>query len=249
VWDPSNDGIDNDGDGAVDDDDTGLQTGDLLGPEVRIYGLIDINHTGERPLQTLMPRNHHPDSYGMLRWGPNNERGRPSSEGNTLLAQGPRDSIGDLLRMDTLSLGPARGIGSFGTVPGNWVNNFKYISSYNLYTGSPYRWGYGVYRGQDDDGDGIVDERDERDYLFTQMANFMTTRDSTFTIEVVTQLTEPPYYQEFPQPTYKVDRVHAEKHLILLVDRSTTLRVAADGSCDFTGPIRILAKRWARPRH
>jgi len=77
----------------------------------------------------------------------------------------------------------------------------------------------------------------------------MTTRSHTFTIEVVTQLTEPPYYQQFPLETYKVNEVYAEKHLILLVDRSTTLRIAGDGSCDFTGPIRILAKRWARPRH
>ncbi|HUV38567.1 MAG TPA: hypothetical protein VMY39_03090, partial [Planctomycetota bacterium] len=35
VWDPSNDGIDNDGDGAVDDEDTGNQAGDRCGPEVR----------------------------------------------------------------------------------------------------------------------------------------------------------------------------------------------------------------------
>ena len=248
VWDPSNDGIDNDGDGMVDDGDSGHQAGDLLGPEVRVYGLIDVNQAGVRPLQTLMPGDRHINTYIFQRWGGNNERGRPSSEGNTLLAMGPRDSIGDLLRMDLLSLGPGRTIGGFGTVPGDWKNNFKYISSYNLYTGNPYRWGYGLYKGYDDDGDGIVDERDERDYLFTQMANFITTRAHTFTVEIVAQLTEPPYYQEYTRPTYKVDRVHAEKHLILLVDRSTTLRIAADGSCDFTGPIRILAKRWGQPR-
>ena len=80
------------------------------------------------------------------------------------------------------------------------------------------------------------------------MANFITTRDHTFTIEIVTQLTDPPYYQEFGTPTYKVKEVHAQKHLILLVDRSTTLRVGADGSCDFTGPIRILAERWGHAR-
>jgi len=246
VLDPSNDGIDNDGDGKSDDDDTGLQAGDRLGPEVRIYGLIDINQTSNRGFHTLMPGDRHsPSVYTALRWGPNFER-----LGTASCDMGPRESIGDILRKDHLNFAPGSLMGGFGG------GGFGYCSSVNLTTSTGdtssdtnYRnCGFGPYYGYDDDGDGLVDERDERDYLFTQVANFITTRDHTFTIEIVTQLTDPPYYQEFGTPTYKVKEVHAQKHLILLVDRSTTLRVGADGSCDFTGPIRILAERWGHAR-
>ena len=53
VTDPSMDGIDNDGDGKTDSDDTGSQTGDFDGPEYRIPGLINVNTASVEVLASL----------------------------------------------------------------------------------------------------------------------------------------------------------------------------------------------------
>ncbi|HUU42760.1 MAG TPA: hypothetical protein VMX57_03215, partial [Planctomycetota bacterium] len=244
VWDPMHDGVDNDGDGSVDEADTGRQAGDLWGPEVRVYGVIDVNHTSVRAFQTLMPEYRHPSSYLINTYGQNRERSHAVHVNESWVCYGPRESIGDLLRLDDLRSSPGDAMGGFGWAPSD------YVSSVNLVDVPGENWGWGPYRGYDDDLDGIVDERDERDFWFTQMANFMTTRDHTFTIEIVTELTDPPYYpgRKYYRGAYKVDTVHANKRLILMVDRSTTLRIDADGRCDFTGPMRVLARRWGHDR-
>ncbi|KKL26146.1 hypothetical protein LCGC14_2398220, partial [marine sediment metagenome] len=53
ITDPSMDGIDNDGDDDIDSADTGLQTGDIDGPEYRIHGLINVNTASTKVLQSL----------------------------------------------------------------------------------------------------------------------------------------------------------------------------------------------------
>ena len=246
VWDPMHDGVDNDGDGAVDEDDTGYQRNDRLGPEVRVYGVIDMNHAPRRVVACFWPGPLVPYLYYVQCHGLHLERGIA-----TWVAQGPRDTIGDMNRLDGLHGWPGGWMGELGW---NWTT---YVSSMNLSTTSTTRWGYGKWMWYDDDRDGIIDERDERDFFFTQAANFMTTRSHTFTIEVVAQTTDPPYY---PGPdrrrSYNTRRVYTDKHLILLVDRSTTLRIKKEmvngneelGPCDFTGPVRVLARRWAHQR-
>ena len=53
VTDPSMDSIDNDGDEDEDASDTGLQAGDLDGPEYRIPGLINVNTADKEVLLSL----------------------------------------------------------------------------------------------------------------------------------------------------------------------------------------------------
>ena len=51
---PHADGLDNDGDGAIDLADTGSQPGDRYGPEVRVPGQINVNTAGEEVLGCLV---------------------------------------------------------------------------------------------------------------------------------------------------------------------------------------------------
>ena len=245
VWDPMHDGIDNDRDGAIDEADTGCQAGDLGGPEVRVYGTIDVNHCGGRILATLWPGQRVPAVYGLQDHGVNRERAHSTHVSSDWVCYGPRDSIGDMLLIDDVMLHPGSDLGRFTTGGSAGV---VYKSSRNLTTGN--YWGSGMYGGYDDDGDGITDERDERDFWFTQAANFMTTRSNTFTIEIVAQIAEAPYYpgRKFRRGAYKSLRVYSQKHLILLADRSSTLRIDPYGRCDFTGPVRVLARRWGHER-
>ena len=247
VWDPMHDGIDNDRDGAVDEADTGYQAGDRLGPEIRVYGTIDVNHCASRILATLWPGERVPPVYVTQRYGVNTERAHSTHETwFDAHVSDPHDSIGDMLRMDDLTTRGGAWMGTFtngGSRPPN-----VYKSSRNLTTGN--YWGAGMYSRYDDDGDGITDERDERDFWFTQAANFMTTRSNTFTIEIVAQVAKAPYYpgRKFRRGAYRSDRIYAQKHLILLADRSSTLRIESNGRCDFTGPVRVLARRWGHER-
>ena len=244
VWDPMHDGVDNDGDGAIDEADTGRQDGDLWGPEVRVYGLIDVNHASMRAIETLMPGDVHPRTSDIAGFGPSTERGQANHVSSNWHCMGPRESIGDMLRMDDLHAGAGARLSCWPA----WSPS-DYISSRNLHDGSGH-WGVGMYRNHDDDKDGIVDERDERDFWFTQIANYLTTRDHTLTIEIVVQMTDPPFHpgKKYVRGAYKVRNVYSNKHLILLVDRSTTLRIDPGGRCDFTGPMRILARRWGHDR-
>jgi len=103
----------------------------------------------------------------------------------------------------------------------------------------------------DDDGDQKIDERDEGDAIFTWYANLFTTRNSVFTIEIIAELTEPPYHPGYTMTqhrSYTVNSsdIHARKHLLAVLDRSDTLHVASNGECDFTRPVKVLVLRWAQ---
>jgi len=99
---------------------------------------------------------------------------------------------------------------------------------------------YGADHG-DDDGDGIADERDERDMVFTWVANYLTTRANVFEIDVNARVCQPYYHpgRKLPYHSYKSHREFARKQLIGILDRSTILRVNPNGTCDFTGPVEI----------
>ncbi|HUV39104.1 MAG TPA: hypothetical protein VMY39_05790 [Planctomycetota bacterium] len=251
VRDPMNDGVDNDGDGAIDAEDTGRQPGDLWGPEVRVFGLVDINHVGVRVLATTIPDYRVPSLRTILSsyYGPQRERNHANWAGHDGGAMGPWESIGQILMWDDMIRNPGITMGHFT----NWKYKTApvYVSTVNLCGKTEEdHWGTGYCPGIDDDGDGIVDDRDERDFFFMHAANFLTTRSNTFTVEIVTQIVDAPKWpgKNHHRGYYQTDFVHSEKHLILLLDRSTTLRFNPDGSCDFTGPMRIHARRWGHER-
>ena len=236
VWDPSNDGIDNDGDGAVDDEDTGLQAGDKGGPEVRVFGLLDLNQIPTEVWATVWPDNRvvrganksgYPLYFAMMM----RQTQRESSYSEGI---GPFETIGDLIRADSIN-----------RYPGLWLSG----SWWGPGAGSLDEAGFmdsGTSTHRDDDGDGIYDERDERDMMFTWMANYFTTRDNVFEIDVNTQLCEPPYYPmrggaqvQLPFKAYRSARGYARKQVLGILDRSTCLRVKPDRTCDFTGPVQV----------
>jgi hypothetical protein len=211
VWDPSNDGIDNDGDGAIDDDDTGCQPGDKGGPEVRVFGKFDLNLLSSYVMTMAFPDDEMLRQHGgklpnlsVITYYSYSQRGSGCS--------GPFETIGDLVRSDNLTSAPS-----------------SVICGYGL----------SLYSGTDDDGDGITDERDERDLIFTWISNYYTTRSSVFEVDLNVQLCEPPYYPDkwLPFRAYRTRRTYARKQLLGILDRSTALRVAPDGTCDFSGPI------------
>jgi len=235
TWDPSNDGIDNDGDGAIDDDDTGLQDGDRCGPEVRVFGKIDINMVSPEVMTTVFPDDDVLRRHGGLLcnlWyisyaGRSGQR----MAGNYHIGYGPFETIGDFMRVDTIT-----------PYPGALLCG---MSWYNFVSGSP-QWTVdfgdgGIASGVDDDGDGVIDERDERDMIFTWISNHFTTRDNVFEVDINAQTCSPPFYpgRKLPYPVYKTKQAHARKQLIGILDRSTILRVASDGRCDFTGPVEV----------
>ena len=262
AWDPMHDGIDNDGDGAIDEADTGSQSGDLCGPEVRVYGTIDINHAGVRCIGTTLTDHRIPPLRTILSsyYGPYRERNHETHKDidTDSGCMGPWDSIGQILLWDDMLTNPGYTMGHFKWFDATSRNNPAYCSTANLVGEKGYEnWGTGICPGVDDDGDGITDERDERDLYFTQAANYLTTRCHTFTVEIVTQLSDPPYYpgKNYHRGAYKITSnygyeylPYAQRHLLLLADRSTTLRVGPNGSCDFTGPVRVLARRWSHER-
>ena len=101
----------------------------------------------------------------------------------------------------------------------------------------------------DEDQDGIYNERDERDMVFTWIANHVTTRNNVFSIDGTAQLSAPPYYQKgsnnqpLPFKTYRCRNEYSHKKLLGVLDRSTCLRIRSDGTCDFTGPIDVRLMR------
>ena len=151
---------------------------------------------------------------------------------------GPLETIGDLLRADYHQpLSRHSGCAGTGGDPvAGALSEYGFARFIQYVDAVP----------GDDDGDGIYDERDERDMMFTWMANYFTTRDNVFEIDVKAQLCEPPYY-----PTRSGAQVHcrssptrpsaayARKQVLGILDRSTCLRVKPDRTCDFTGPVEV----------
>jgi hypothetical protein len=143
---------------------------------------------------------------------------------------GPFETIGDFIRADALSPYPATLF-----CGGSWWDTQSWKVTLN-----PFQE-YGISQGADDDGDGILDERDERDMVFTWIANHFTTRANVFDVDVSAEICDPPFYpgKKLPFPVSRSRREHARKQLLAILDRSTTLRVSSDGRCDFTGPVEV----------
>jgi len=264
VWDPSNDGIDNDGDGAIDDADTGLQAGDKCGPEVQIYGLVDLNQAPQLAVQMMLPDNKYVRG-GSLNAGGDLYAGMTafsaditSSRGTTRMAQaldwGPFETIGDLLRADPIFCSP----GVYFSCEKTYYNSNQGgaatiaetgIISAKITNGSVYA--PGLTAAADDDGDGIYDERDERDMVFGWASNYFTTRSGIFDIDIVVDTCAPPYYPnqngtplKLPLRAYKSNNVFSRKQALGILDRSTCLRVLPNGTCDFSGPVEVRMLRF-----
>jgi hypothetical protein len=241
VWDPSNDGIDNDGDGAVDDEDTGCQPSDKAGPEVRVFGMLDLNQISEPVWATVWPDNKdvraaNQQGYPIRFMYMMRQAERKSSYNEGI---GPFETIGDLLRADDIN-----------RYPGLWLSGGWWGPG----AGALPEGGFRIYNKPtafDNDGDGITDERDERDMIFTWIANFLTTRANVFGMEVHVDLCEPPDYPKrggvpvrLPYKACATSRVYARKQALGILDRSTCLRIGPDGECDFTGPVEMRMFRF-----
>jgi len=243
VWDPSNDGIDNDGDGAIDDDDTGHQAGDKGGPEIRVFGRVDLNMCSQAALSMVWADS--PESTGLClrrHFGPTEAMcGIPQARCDQRRSQdfygyGPFETVGDLLRADLPT--PFPGL----TLAGGYL----YYGDFNLWRSGTNKFPESGMAGtsggeKDEDGDGIFGERDERDMLFTWVANHFTTRANVFQVDLNVEICEPPYYpgRKLPFKVSKTKRSFARKQFLIIMDRSTVLRVNPDGTCDFTGPVQV----------
>ena len=77
--------------------------------------------------------------------------------------------------------------------------------------------------------------------LFTWLSNHITTRANVFSFDLSVQICDPPYYPgaEYPFKAYKVNQGYSRKQILGALDRSTTLRVKPDGSCDFNGDVDV----------
>jgi hypothetical protein len=254
VWDPSRDGFDNDGDGAVDEEDTGLQAGDKGGPEVRVFGRIDLNTAPFQVLGAPWPDNPTTrtatSGWTKADFPRSQYVGGRQSERLPLYedAIGPFESIGDMIRADGLTMNP--GTCLVGSLYGGDKSDTGKIFEYGITTYPSY----GTV--QDEDADGIGDERDERDMIFTWTSNFYTTRDNVFMLDADVRICEPPYYpkvnnepKKLPFPAYKTSRVYTRKQFLGILDRSTCLRLKSKGGndneywCDFTGPVEVRMMR------
>ena len=105
----------------------------------------------------------------------------------------------------------------------------------------------------DDDGDGITDERDERDMVFAWISNYYTTRANVFECDLSIQLSDRPMYPEYdgkrrklPFQAYRVEDRHVRttKQLLAILDRSTCLRINENRTCDFSGPVEARMVRF-----
>ena len=114
-------------------------------------------------------------------------------------------------------------IGTWSAMTGNTLIN-------NIINARPYSsigtitsvsgMNYFATDNKDNDADGFVDEKDERDLIFTSIANLITTHSNVFAVYVTARIVNSDATQTF-----------AEKKLVAIVDRSVT-------------PIKIRYFRW-----
>ncbi|MGQ3684057.1 MAG: hypothetical protein ACUBOA_03450 [Candidatus Loosdrechtia sp.] len=178
VVDPRNNGIDDDGDGAVDLADTGSQAGDIDGPEIQVPGRININ-TAPLPVLNSLPLSVPFPVPGF-------------------------ESLGDC-----------------GTLTQNIVNYRQtnpFTTIYDILQVPGMDW-FGA-DGIDNDGDGITDDKDEKDLIIRSISNLITTRSNVFAVYVTARITNA-----------SASRTLAEKKLVAIVDRSVT-------------PVKIRYFRW-----
>ncbi|MDE2216146.1 MAG: hypothetical protein KGJ87_03140, partial [Planctomycetota bacterium] len=93
---------------------------------------------------------------------------------------------------------------------------FSTIGTITSVTGMDY---FGT-DGVDNDGDNLIDEKDEKDLIFTSISNLITTHTNVFAVYVTARIVNSSASQTF-----------AEKKLVAIVDRSVT-------------PIKIRYFRW-----
>ena len=249
LWDPSNDGIDNDGDGAVDDDDTGRQAGDKCGPEIRVFGKMDLNMIPAAVMAMPWPDNKGVRDGGRVTFPVNyvTSTARTSHRSGYNFYCGPMETIGDLLRADHVSPYPGSYLcGEIWYGGDNWRDGVSPMTEFGI-TRLRYDEPTRLPIGGDDDGDGIYDERDERDMVFTWVANYFTTRANVFEVDINARICEPYFHpgRKLPFRSYRSKREYARKQLLGILDRSTVLRVNQDGRCDFTGPINVRMLRMS----
>ena len=250
VWDPSNDGIDNDGDGAIDDDDTGRQLADRNGPELRVFGKLDANMISSAVMAMAWPdgKEIREDAAGHFQGkfvrpiSYITSYGRSGTRINNYYGPwGPFETIGDFLRADRISPFPGSMLcGSTWANSSEWASGSAKLGEFGIAQLELHRTTRLPIAG-DDDGDGIYDERDERDMMFTWFANHFTTRANVFEVDINARICQPPYHPgpKLPYPAYKSKREFARKQLLAILDRSTSLCVNSDGTCDFTGPVKV----------
>jgi hypothetical protein len=168
---------------------------------------------------------------------------------------GPIETVGDILRADDMKWVPGWYLAGGGHSWWNAAHGLPRIMEQGFTAFGGGTPAPDVWKG-DDDGDGIFNERDERDMIFTWAVNYLTTRSSVFDIDMVVDLCDPPYYPErdgepvkLPFPTFKTLRWHARKRVLGVIDRSTCLRIDREtGACDFTGPVTLRLKRLSDDR-
>ena len=65
----------------------------------------------------------------------------------------------------------------------------------------------------DNDGDGLIDEKDEKDLIYTAISNLITTHSNVFAVYVIARIVNSDASQTF-----------ATRKLVAIVDRSVTPR-------------------------
>jgi hypothetical protein len=248
--------VDNDGDGAIDDDDTGCQPNDRGGPEVRVFGRLDLNLAAGQIVEMVFPDGYYARELveGKITYGLNTGRSHMRGYNDWWDYWGPIETVGDLLRADGMSARPGMWMSGDDwswikgphTLYESGYTRFNLGRNWNDDSSDPAEW-YG-----DDDSDGIFDERDERDMIFTWVANHLTTRSNVFQIDLIVDICRPPFYPErdseqrkLPLQTYKSASSITHKQILGILDRSTCLRVLPDGRCEFTGPIDVRMLRFS----
>ena len=114
-------------------------------------------------------------------------------------------------------------LGAWSTMTGNTLIN-------NIINARPYSsigtitsvsgMNYFATDNKDNDGDGFIDEKDEKDLIFTSISNLITTHTNVFAVYVTARIVNSDATQTF-----------AEKKLVAIVDRSVT-------------PVKIRYFRW-----
>jgi hypothetical protein len=181
VIDPRNNGIDDDGDGAIDLADSGSQPGDIDGPEIQVPGRININ-TAPLPVLNCLP------VTPVLNCPP----------GTATTSLGDCGTLTQNI-VDYRQINPFTTIYDILQVPG--MDRFS-------------------TDGVDNDGDGITDDKDEKDLIIRSISNLITTRSNIFAVYVTARITNA-----------NASRTLAEKKLVAIVDRSVT-------------PVNIRYFRW-----
>ena len=138
--------------------------------------------------------------YGVLAALPGTSTNTSMNTWNTLI----QSKTGYSLINNILNARPFSTVGTITGVTGTNNSGMNYFGTDNA----------------DNDGDGFIDEKDEKDLIFTSIANLITTHSNVFAVYVTARIVNSSASQTF-----------AEKKLVAIVDRSVT-------------PIKIRYFRW-----